>query len=82
MKKISFNPSGVCCREMNFEVDENNKIIDLNFIGGCPGTMLGLKQVLIGQNALEVADKLKDIRCGNKSTSCPAELSKAIKNFL
>ncbi len=82
MKKISFNPSGVCCREMNFEVDENNKIIDLNFIGGCPGNMLGLKQVLIGQNALEVADKLKDIRCGNKSTSCPAELSKAIKNFL
>ena len=67
---------------MNFEVDENNKIIDLNFIGGCPGNMLGLKQVLIGQNALEVADKLKDIRCGNKSTSCPAELSKAIKNFL
>ena len=82
MKKISFNPSGVCCREMNFEVDENNKIIDLNFIGGCPGNMLGLKQVLIGQNALEVADKLKDIRCGNKSTSCPAELSKAIKIFL
>ena len=82
MKKISFNPSGVCCREMNFEVDENNKIIDLNFIGGCPGNMLGLKQVLIGQNALEVADKLKDIRCGNKSKTCPPELSKAIKNFL
>lgn len=67
---------------MNFEVDENNTITDINFICGCPGNMLGLKQVIIGQNALEVADKLKDIRCGNKSTSCLAELSKAIKNLL
>ena len=22
--KITFNPSGVCCREMTFEVNENN----------------------------------------------------------
>ncbi|MDO4536489.1 MAG: TIGR03905 family TSCPD domain-containing protein [Clostridium perfringens] len=82
MKKINFNPSGVCCREMNLEVDKDNKILDIDFIGGCPGNMLGLKQMLIGQNALEIADKLKDVRCGNKSTSCPAELSKAIKKFL
>lgn len=44
--------------------------------------MLGLKQVLIGQNALEVADKLKDMRCGNKLIFYPTELLKAIKNFL
>ena len=31
--KITFNPSGVCCREMTFEVNENNIITDVNFIG-------------------------------------------------
>lgn len=24
--KITFKPSGVCCREMSFEVDDNNII--------------------------------------------------------
>ncbi len=31
--KVTFNPSGVCCREMIFEVDENNVIVDAEFIG-------------------------------------------------
>lgn len=82
MKKLNFNPSGVCCREMTLELDENNKILDITFVGGCPGNMLGLRQVLIGQDALEIADKLKDIRCRDKATSCPAELAKGIQEFL
>ena len=77
--KITFNPSGVCCREMTFEVNENNIITDINFIGGCPGNLIGLKQLVIGQNAHEVADKLANIPCGGKSTSCPDQLSKAIR---
>ena len=80
--EINFKTSGICCREMNFSVDENNTITDVEFVGGCNGNLSGMAKLFIGQNALEVADKLKDIRCGNKSTSCPAELSKAIKNFL
>jgi uncharacterized protein (TIGR03905 family) len=77
--KITFKPSGVCCREITFEVNENNIITDVNFIGGCPGNLIGLKQLVIGQNAHEVADKLANIPCGGKSTSCPDQLSKAIR---
>ena len=77
--KITFNPSGVCCKEIIFEVNENNIITDINFIGGCPGNLIGLKQLVIGQNANEVADKLANIPCGGKSTSCPDQLSKAIR---
>ena len=62
--KITFNPSGVCCKEIIFEVNENNIITDINFIGGCPGNLIGLKQLVIGQNAHEVADKLANIPCG------------------
>ncbi|HBL8492150.1 TPA: TSCPD domain-containing protein, partial [Clostridioides difficile] len=54
--KVTFNPSGVCCREMIFEVDENNVIVDAEFIGGCNGNLSGLRSLIIGQNALEVAD--------------------------
>ncbi|MDB8789234.1 TIGR03905 family TSCPD domain-containing protein [Romboutsia sp. 1001216sp1] len=80
--KITFKPSGVCCREMNFEVDDNNVITNVEFIGGCPGNLIGLKQLVIGQNAFEVADKLANIPCGGKTTSCPDQLSKAIRQSL
>lgn len=78
MKKIKFKPSGVCCREMTLEINDENIITDIDFLGGCPGNLIGLKSLVIGQKANDIADKLKDITCGNKSTSCPDQLSKAI----
>ncbi|MPM18483.1 hypothetical protein SDC9_64894 [bioreactor metagenome] len=80
--KITFKPSGVCCREMMFEIDDNNVITDVEFVGGCPGNLIGLRQLVIGQNALEVADKLANIPCGGKTTSCPDKLSRAIRQSL
>ncbi len=80
--QVTFKPSGVCCREMNFEVDDNNVITNVEFVGGCPGNLIGLKQLVIGQNAFEVADKLANIPCGGKTTSCPDQLSKAIRQSL
>ncbi|MEG0844595.1 MAG: TIGR03905 family TSCPD domain-containing protein [Romboutsia sp.] len=80
--KITFKPSGVCCREMNFEIDESNKIVDISFVGGCPGNIIGIKNLVIGQDALDVAKRLENIPCGNKSTSCPDQLSKAIRQSL
>lgn len=46
--KVIFNLSGVCCREMIFEVDENNVIVDVEFIGGCNGNLLGFRSLIIG----------------------------------
>lgn len=80
--KITFKPSGVCCREMMFEIDDNNVITDVEFVGGCPGNLIGLRQLVIGQNALEVSDKLANIPCGGKTTSCPDQLSRAIRQSL
>ena len=57
--EINFKTSGICCREMNFSVDENNTITDVEFVGGCNGNLSGMAKLLIGQNALEVAEKLE-----------------------
>ena len=81
MKK-TFKPSGVCCREITFEINEDNVITDVNFIGGCPGNLIGLKQLVIGEKASDVADKLANIPCGGKVTSCPDQLSKALREIL
>ena len=82
MKRIVFTPSDVCCQEMHIDVDDDNKIIKAEFIGGCNGNLSGISKLIIGQNALEVADKLSGTTCGPKDTSCPDQLSKAIKKYV
>lgn len=76
--KIEFKTNGVCCRQITLEVDENNIIQDVDFQGGCNGNLSGIGKLVIGQNAKEVAEKLKGTICGSKDTSCPDQLSKAI----
>lgn len=79
MKNIHYKTSGTCCREINLVVDDNNIIQSAEFIGGCAGNLVGIKQLVEGQNANEVAERLANVKCGDKSTSCPDQLSKAIK---
>lgn len=80
--KIVFYPEGVCCQEMYLEVDDNNIITKAEFEGGCDGNLSGISKLILGQNALEVANKLEGNTCGDKNTSCPDQLSKAIKKHL
>ncbi len=80
--KVTFKPSSVCCKEIIFEINNNNIITDVDFIGGCPGNLIGLRNLIIGQDANEIADKLADVPCGGKSTSCPDQLAKAIREYL
>ncbi|MCT4621683.1 MAG: TIGR03905 family TSCPD domain-containing protein [Marinisporobacter sp.] len=72
-----YKTTGVCAREISFSV-ENNKIKEVKFHGGCPGNTLGLSILLEGMNVNEAISKLRGITCGNKSTSCPDQLSKAL----
>lgn len=76
--KIEFKTSGVCCRQITLEVDENNVIQEANFEGGCNGNLGGISRLIVGQNAKEVAEKLEGTICGSKNTSCPDQLAKAI----
>lgn len=77
---IKYKTKGACCREIILEIDENNIIKDVEFIGGCAGNLIGIKSLVVGQDANEVAEKLEGIPCGTKLTSCPDQLSKAIKS--
>ena len=80
--KIEFKTSGVCCRKITLEVDENNIIQEADFQGGCNGNLSGISKLIIGQDAKDVAEKLKGTTCGSKDTSCPDQLSKAIVEAL
>ena len=71
--------SGVCSREIHFELDANGKIHDAYFIGGCNGNLKGICALIEGMDAKEAISRLEGIRCGVKPTSCPDQLARALK---
>lgn len=75
-----YRPEGVCSTEMIFEI-ENNTIKSLKVINGCDGNLKGISELVKGMNIDDVIAKLKGIRCGFKSTSCPDQIAKALEEF-
>lgn len=81
MKKISYVTSGTCSKLIDLEVDDDNKISNVVFLGGCNGNLQGICSLVKGMDIDEVEKRLKGIRCGSKSTSCPDQLCKAIEQL-
>lgn len=80
--KISYKPTGVCSKQIDIEVDDNNIVQNVEYIGGCNGNLNGIASLVKGMKVEEVIEKLKNIKCGYKNTSCPDQLAKALEeNF-
>ena len=73
----SFRPHGVCSQEMRVDLDEQGRIANLEVLGGCSGNLKGISALVRGMSAREAVERLKGIRCGAKSTSCPDQLARA-----
>ena len=73
-------PRGVCSRRMLIEV-EDGKVVDLSIEGGCHGNLQGISALVKGMKLDEVIERLEGIRCGGKTTSCPAQLAMALKEI-
>lgn len=80
--KYTYSPKGVCSREIMLDIDEGGIINDVKFVGGCHGNLQGISALVKGQDAKEVIEKLKNIDCRGRGTSCPAQLAMALKEIL
>ena len=80
MEKI-FIPKGVCSRKYVIDL-EDGIIKDIKIEGGCHGNLQGIAALLRGQRAQDVVDRLSGIKCGGKSTSCPDQISIALRQAL
>ncbi len=81
MKTVEYRPMGVCSSKMVVECDDDDVITKVQIVGGCPGNTLGVSKLCIGKKIDEVIDTLEGVRCGAKSTSCPDQLTKALKQL-
>lgn len=79
MKHIQYQTQGTCSKLIDVTADENNVIQQVSFLGGCNGNLQGISKLVVGQKIDDVISRLSGIRCGNKSTSCPDQLSLALE---
>ncbi len=82
MKQSMFTTSGTCSRFINFELDDDMCLHNVQFIGGCPGNTIGIAHMVEGMKAEDVIKRLKGIKCGYKKTSCPDQLALALEKEL
>ncbi len=76
----NYKTSGVCAREINFEIVDN-KIEAVNFVGGCAGNLIGISALVKGMSVDEAISRLKGIDCRSKGTSCPDQFAKALEIY-
>ena len=78
---IEYDPQGVCSR--HFSIDVQNGIIqDITIDGGYHGNLQGIAALIRGQKVEDVIQKLENIQCRSKGTSCPDQIAKALKQAL
>lgn len=77
----TFFPKGVCSRKMTLDI-EDGIVKSLRVEGGCSGNLQGISRLVAGMPADEVVRRLEGVKCGFKPTSCPDQLSKALKESI
>lgn len=80
-----YRTQGVCSREIHYDIveEDGKKVVrNVSYVGGCHGNLQGIGKLVEGMEISEVIAKLKGIRCGYKSTSCPDQLAQALEQSI
>ena len=79
--QYEYKTSGTCSQRIIFEIEEG-KVKNVTFLGGCNGNLKGIGALVEGMDVQEVITRLEGTTCGMKSTSCPDQLARALKEAL
>lgn len=78
--EINYTTQGTCSTRIEVEV-EDGIVKNVRYTGGCNGNLQGISALVKGMSVEEVIARLEGIRCGNKITSCPDQLCKALRSM-
>lgn len=76
--QYEYKTSGTCSQKIFFDI-EDGKVKNVQFLGGCNGNLKGIGALVEGMAIDDVIGRLEGTKCGMKSTSCPDQLAKALK---
>lgn len=77
---MRYQTKGTCASAIDVEV-KDGIIESVKFTGGCHGNLQGISALVQGMKVEDAISRLKGIRCGFKSTSCPDQLAHALESM-
>lgn len=77
---VQYATQGTCSKLINLAI-KDNRVVDIEFIGGCNGNLKGISKLVTGLTVDEIIEKLQGITCGGKPTSCPDQLAQCLINY-
>ncbi len=75
---MQYKTRGTCSKTIDFELD-GDIVRNVRFTGGCNGNLQGISKLVEGMKAEEVIRILEGTDCNGRGTSCPDQLSKALR---
>lgn len=76
--QYTYKTNNTCSKIIKFDLN-NNIVTNVEFLGGgCPGNLQALPRLVEGMSVEEIKNKLGNIVCGFRGTSCANELVKAV----
>ena len=75
---FEYKTKGTCSQHILFDI-EDNKVYNVQYIGGCNGNLKGIGSLVEGMDIDEIITRLEGTTCGPKATSCPDQLAQALK---
>ncbi len=81
MANYTHRNKGVCSSQVSFDLNDGI-VSNVEFVGGCNGNLKGIGKLVEGMKAEDVIERVKGLKCGFKSTSCPDQLAAALEEAL
>lgn len=78
---MNYKTTGVCSSSIDIDVNDG-RIKYVKFNGGCNGNQQGISSLVTGMKPEDAIAKLKGIKCGFRSTSCPDQLAIALEKII
>ena len=78
---MRYQTKGTCSSAIDIEL-KDGVIESVKFTGGCNGNLQGIAALVKGMAPEDAISRLKGIRCGFKSTSCPDQLARALETMI
>ena len=78
---FEYYPNGVCSTKYTIDIDDNDMIKSLVIENGCPGNTMGISKLVEGMKVDDVIKAFEDIDCRGRGTSCPDQISKALRKY-
>lgn len=77
---FDYRTKGTCSQLIHLDV-EGDVLTNVWFEGGCSGNLQGISALVKGMRIDDVIAHLSGIQCGFKGTSCPDQLSRALRAY-